>query len=68
MLAARGARESEAGGVEAIRVPEVVRQLKRRASHVLLEALAIAVVVIAVVMLARGLMAAHLPPSVFGPE
>ena len=67
-LAARGAREREGGGVETIDDPDAMRALKRQASHVVFEALAITIVVIAVVMLTRGLLAAHLPPSVYGPE
>ena len=68
LLAARGARERSGGGVELIDDAEVTRQLKRQASHVFFEAVAISVVAIAVVMLARGLLAAHLPPSIYGPE
>ena len=56
------------GGVETIGDPDAVRQLQRQATHVFLEALAIAVVAIAVVMLARGLLAAHLPPTFYSPE
>ena len=65
LLAARGARERAGGGVEAIDDPKSVRQLKRQARHVFLEALAVAVVAIAVVMLARGLLAAHLPATFY---
>ena len=68
MLAARGARERAGGGVATIDDPEAVRQLKRQATLVYLEAVAIAVVVIAVVMLARGLIGAHVMPTVYGPE
>ena len=68
MLAARGARERTGGGVATIDDPEAVRQLKRQASLVYLESVAIAVVVIAVVMLARGLLGAHVPASFYGPE
>jgi hypothetical protein len=68
MLAARGARERAGGGFETIGDPDAVRHLKRQASYVFLESLAIAVVVIAVIMLARGLLAARLPTYFFGPE
>ena len=68
MLAARGARERADGGVEAIDDPAAVDQLKRQATHVYVEAVAIAIVVIAVVMLARGLLAPHVPASYYGPE
>jgi hypothetical protein len=68
MLAARGARETERGGVTPIADPETVRELKSQASRVVREALAIAVLVTAVVMLARGLLAAHYPPTFYGPE
>jgi hypothetical protein len=68
MLAARGARETAGGGVVAIDDPEVVRRLKSQALRVYREAIAITVVVIAVVMLARGLLGAHMPPSFYGPE
>ena len=68
MLAARGARERAGGGLEAIGDPEDVRHLKRRASYVFFEALAVAVVSIAVIMLARGLLAARLPTYFYGPE
>lgn len=67
MLAARGARETE-GGVAAVDDPTAVQQLKVQAARVYREAIAIAVVVTAVVMLARGLLAAHLPPTFYGPE
>ena len=65
MLAARGAREKADGGQEPVHDPDVVRQLKRQASYVFLEALAMAVVVIAVVMLARGILAARLLPPYY---
>ena len=65
MLAARGAREKADGGQEPVDDPDAVRQLKRQASYVFLEALAMAVVVIAVVMLARGILAARLLPSYY---
>jgi hypothetical protein len=68
ILAARGARETERGGVTPVDDPEVARQLKGQASHVVREAVAIAVLVTAVVMLARGLLAAHSPSSFSGPE
>ena len=68
MLAARGAREKAGGGVAAIADPAEARQLKRQASRVYVEAVALAVVVIAVVMLARGLLGSHLPASYYGPE
>jgi hypothetical protein len=68
MLAARGARETAGGGAAVIDDPEEVRQLKRQASRVYVEAVAIAVVVIAVVMLARGLLGPHMPASYYGPE
>jgi len=68
MLAARGARETERGGVTPIDDPEAVRELKGQASRAVREAVAIAVLVTAVVMLARGLLAAHYPSSFYGPE
>ena len=68
MLAARGAREKAGGGVAVIDDPEEARQLKRQASRVYVEAVALAVVVIAVVMLARGLLESQLPASYYGPE
>jgi hypothetical protein len=67
-LAARGARERVGGGVEPVADPEAVRQLKKQGSRVVMEALAIAVVVTAVVMLGRGLLAANLPPLLHGIE
>jgi hypothetical protein len=68
MLAARGARETGRGGVTPIGDAEAVRQLKGQASRVVREAVAIAVLVTALVMLARGLLAAHSPSSFYGPE
>ena len=68
MLAARGARETEGGGVAAIDGPDAIRQLKSQAARVYVESVAIAVVVIAVVMLARGLLGAHVPPTLYGPD
>lgn len=68
MLAARGARETERGGVTPIDDPAAVRELKAQASRVVREAVAIAVLVTAVVMLARGLLVAHYPPSNYGPD
>jgi hypothetical protein len=52
-LAARGARETAGGGVAAIEHAEDAQQLKRQAARIVREAIAIAVVVIGVVMLAR---------------
>ena len=66
MLAARGARETETGGVAVIDDAGAVRQLKSQATRVYLESFAIAVVVIAVVMLARGLLEAHVPTTPYG--
>ena len=68
MLAARGARESEKGGVAAIDDPVARRQLKSQAARVYLESIAIAIVVIAVVMLARGLLGAHVPATLYAPD
>jgi hypothetical protein len=68
MLAARGAREKDGGGVAALDDPAAVRQLKSQATRVYLESFAIAVVVIAVVMLARGLLGAHVPATFYGPD
>ena len=65
MLAARGARESPGGGVTVIDDSDAVRQLKSQASRVYLEALAIAIVGIAVVMLARGLLGAYVPATFY---
>jgi hypothetical protein len=45
-----------------------VQQLKSQASRVYLEAIAIAVVAIAVVMLARGLLESYTPATYYGPE
>ena len=67
MLAARGAREKE-GGAAAIDDSGAIRQLKSQAARVYFESFAIAVVVIAVVMLARGLLGAHVPPTLYGPD
>ena len=68
MLAARGAREKEGGGAAAIDDPGASRQLKSQAARVYFESFAIAVVVIAVVMLARGLLEAHVPTPPYGPD
>ena len=68
MLAARGAREKEGGGAAAIDDADAIHQLKSQAARVYFEAFAIAVVVIAVVMLARGLLGAHVPPTLYGPD
>jgi hypothetical protein len=67
-LAARGAREKAEGGVAVIDDPEAVQQLKSQASRVYVEAVAIAVVAFAVVMLARGLLGAYAPATFYGPE
>jgi hypothetical protein len=48
--------------------PEAVGQLKSQASRVYFEAVAIAVVAIAVVMLARGLLGSYAPATYYGPE
>ena len=66
-MAARGARENAEGGVTVIDDPEAVRQLKSQASRVYFEAIAIAVVAIAVVMLARGLLGSYVP-TYYGPD
>lgn len=66
-MAARGARERTEGGVTAIDDPEAVRQLKSQASRVYFEAIAIAVVAIAIVMLARGLLGSYTPATYYGP-
>jgi hypothetical protein len=68
VLAARGARETTGGRIEAVDDPAAVRLLKSQATRVYLEALAIAVVGIAVVMLARGLLAAYEPAAYYGFE
>jgi hypothetical protein len=68
VLAARGARETEGGGAAPIDDPGAIRQLKSQAARVYFESFAIAVVVIAVVMLARGLLNAHIPPTLYGPD
>ena len=68
ILAARGARETAGGRIEAINDPEAVAQLKSQAGRVYREAIAIAVLVTAVVMLGRGLLAAHSPPTYFAPD
>jgi hypothetical protein len=65
VLAARGTRETEQG-IRPITDPNEVWQLKAQAARVYKEALAIAVVAIAVVMLARGLLAAYIPPMLYG--
>ena len=67
VLAARGTRET-AQGIRPVTDPGEVRQLKAQASRVYKEAFAIAIVTIAVLMLARGLLAAYIPPTPFGPE
>jgi hypothetical protein len=68
VLAARGARETEGGGTATIGDAGLVRQLKTQATRVYIESFAIAVVVIAVVMLARGLLGARPPSTPYGPD
>lgn len=53
-LAARGARETEGGGVVSIEDAEEAWQLKRQAGRVYRESAAVAVLVTGVVLLARG--------------
>jgi hypothetical protein len=64
VLAARGARETS-DGIQTIQDASVVQQLKSQASRVYREALAIAILVTAVIMLARGLININLPPVFF---
>jgi len=68
VLAARGAREKDGGGVETIDDPGMLCQLKSQATRVYVESFAIALVVIAVVMLARGLLGARPPATFYGPD
>ena len=67
-MAARGAREEAEGGITTIDDPEAVEQLKSQAARVYFEAIAIAVVAIAVVMLARGLLGSYVPATYYGPD
>ena len=68
MLAARGARETDGGRVATIDDPTAVRLLKSQATRLYVESFAIALVVIAVVMLGRGLLGARLPLTPYGPD
>jgi hypothetical protein len=56
-LAARGARETAAGGTAPVEDPEEAQQLKVQAARIYREAGAIAVLVTGVVMLARSFVA-----------